>query len=319
VAREAVGGSVSGSGLRAASICGPVWYIFAIVRKRLAILGIWLIWAGMMAGQANKDSGPNPHPAKQEQPALHPANGEQGQTNAGNDKGKPDSVSHRWYASLKWPQWMQDSNWWLVIIAGLTGCVVGWQSWETRKAAKATQQSVDAITGQTELLKASVTVAEKNVDAFINKERAWVFVMGKVTDGLVVTLYAENRGQSPARVVSGFFDCETVDRSTISFKAPDYTRTSEDFLFPEEVWLLPKKKYKFGYYDAYAILDSKGQAFLDKVDDFQYWLWFYGALRYWDNISNAPRETRFCLDCHIPDHGESWMEAVGPEEYNRKT
>lgn len=43
---------------------------------------------------------------------------------------------------------MNDSNWWLVIIAGLTGGVIGWQSWETRKAAQAARNSVSAMEHQ---------------------------------------------------------------------------------------------------------------------------------------------------------------------------
>lgn len=60
---------------------------------------------------------------------------------------------------------MWDSNWWLVIIAGLTGCVIGWQSWETRRADKVTQESVKAVVEQTKLLNDSVVAAQKSADA----------------------------------------------------------------------------------------------------------------------------------------------------------
>jgi hypothetical protein len=103
--------------------------------KRLAIIGLWLICAGVMACQANKNASPNPQPTKQEQPAPHPANGEEGQAKPKQDKGKPENVPPNGNASLERSKvWWQDSNWWLVIIAGFTGGVIGWQSWETHRS-----------------------------------------------------------------------------------------------------------------------------------------------------------------------------------------
>ena len=43
--------------------------------------------------------------------------------------------------------WWRDSNWWLVIIAFGTACVIGWQSWETRKAAQGAKQNVEVFVG----------------------------------------------------------------------------------------------------------------------------------------------------------------------------
>jgi hypothetical protein len=39
-------------------------------------------------------------------------------------------------------KWYVKSDWWLVIIAAFTGSVICWQSWQTRKAAEATRDSV---------------------------------------------------------------------------------------------------------------------------------------------------------------------------------
>ena len=110
--------------------------------KGLAIIGVCLICAGMMAGQADNNSRPNPQPTKHEQPTLRAVNGEQRQADAGNDKGKPDGISRGWYASLKWPQWMRDSNWWLLIVAALTGGIICWQSIETRKAGQSVERQI---------------------------------------------------------------------------------------------------------------------------------------------------------------------------------
>jgi peptidoglycan/LPS O-acetylase OafA/YrhL len=34
-------------------------------------------------------------------------------------------------------KWYEKSDWWLVIVAAFTGCVICWQSYETRRAANA--------------------------------------------------------------------------------------------------------------------------------------------------------------------------------------
>jgi hypothetical protein len=174
--------------------------------KSLAILATWLISAGIMAGQANKDARPNPQPAKQEQPALHAANGEQGQGNAGNDKGKPDSVSPRRDTSLERPQvWWRDSNWWLVIVAALTGGVICWQSWETRKASQA---------------------ALLNAQAVINAERPWLLMIVErskdSSSGYIVS--AKNCGRTPALIVSALGGGLGVDNHKDLPTVPPYTR-----------------------------------------------------------------------------------------------
>ncbi len=104
--------------------------------KRLAIFVTWLICAGIMSGQGNKNSSPDPHPAKQEQPALTSENREQSQSHAGQEHAEPGDVPPRGNTSLKWPQWIHDSNWWLVIVAALTGGVICWQSWELHEQTR---------------------------------------------------------------------------------------------------------------------------------------------------------------------------------------
>jgi hypothetical protein len=91
-----------------------------------------------VAGQGKQDASPNPQPTKQEHQALYSANGEQSQPKAGNQASKTDEDSPVGNAAIEGTKvWWRDSNWWLVIIAALTGGFIGWQSWETRKAAKA--------------------------------------------------------------------------------------------------------------------------------------------------------------------------------------
>jgi hypothetical protein len=57
------------------------------------------------------------------------------------------------------PQWYHSPEWWLVIVAGFTGLFICWQSWESRRAAKA---------------------ARDNIEILINKERARIDVIPDV-------------------------------------------------------------------------------------------------------------------------------------------
>jgi hypothetical protein len=60
------------------------------------------------------------------------------------------------------PDWNEPSQWIFVIITGITAGFICWQSWETRKAAQASQKSVKA--------------AERSTDILVSSERAWVSI-----------------------------------------------------------------------------------------------------------------------------------------------
>jgi hypothetical protein len=181
-------------------------YSFAIMLKHLAIVGSWLLYAGIMASQGDKNARPNPQPAKQEQPALHAANGKHGQSETSNNQGKTGDNPPAGNASLERTQvWWRDSNWWLVIIAGLTGGFIGWQSWETRKASQA---------------------ALLNAQAVINAERPWLLMnVERSKDsaaGYIVS--AKNCGRTPALIVSASGGGLGVNNHTDLPTVPPYTR-----------------------------------------------------------------------------------------------
>ena len=90
------------------------------------------------------------------------------------------SSPDRWYTSLKHP------DWWVVIIAGITGIFVCWQSWETRKAANAARR-------QSEI--ASDT-AKRQLRAYLCIDQSLV----KLTDDgcMEGQLNLRNAGQTPA-------------------------------------------------------------------------------------------------------------------------
>lgn len=53
------------------------------------------------------------------------------------------------------PKWNEPSQWIFVIIAGITAIVVGWQAWETRKAAKAADHGTREMAGSVNLQRAA--------------------------------------------------------------------------------------------------------------------------------------------------------------------
>ena len=103
-------------------------------------------------------------------------------------------------------------EWWLVIIAGLTGFMIGWQSWETRKAAQAGA--------------AQANTAARSARAFINKERSRLFLAHEITPEFEVTVMAVNRGQSPAHVTYKFVGSELLKPTESCRKYPG-TRIGE--------------------------------------------------------------------------------------------
>jgi hypothetical protein len=106
-----------------------------------------------------------------------------------NDKGKLTADSPHWYTALKRPEW------WVVIVAALTGGVIGWQSWETRKAAQATETNVEA----------GKDTAKRQLRAYMSIKNAKLLLHD---DGSVeASLELDNCGQTPAYDLQGAHLC----------------------------------------------------------------------------------------------------------------
>jgi hypothetical protein len=276
--------------------------------KRLAILATWLICAGIMAGQGNKNAGPNPHPTKQEQPASIVANGEQSQPKAGNEHGEADSVPPGRDAPFKWPQWMHDSTWWLVIVAGCTGLVIGWQAWETRKAAQGAQVAADA--------------ARLNAQAFINAERPWILVKAEPSKRREFgwELIAVNKGRTPAEVVAQADNCIALD---IMASLPDIAEYGKSKIYPTPQIILPDEPFVIGEITQYSLFKND-QASITRFRNVETEGYVYGSIIYLDLLSPPsaePHETRWCFSI-LPwqDQGMLLQEhGWGGNEYTRHT
>jgi hypothetical protein len=115
--------------------------------KRLAIFAFLLAVTPMALGQPDKTVERKQESAKQSQPSVLSVDSPNKHASGQENEDKPEATSPEWYTALERP------DWWLVVIAGLTGCVIGWQSWETRKAAKGAKGAADASLAQIEFMK----------------------------------------------------------------------------------------------------------------------------------------------------------------------
>ena len=107
--------------------------------KPLTILGALVLCTGMMAGQSDKNSRTDDALTHQEQAKVSP-----------------------WYTTLEGP------DWWLVIIAALTGAAILWQAVETKHAAEGAKLAAEAALAQIAAVKdkerARLTLHPKSIE-----------------------------------------------------------------------------------------------------------------------------------------------------------
>lgn len=192
------------------------------------------------------------------------------------------------------PHWYESPEWMLVIVGGITAFVIGWQSWETRKAAQ----------------------------AIANNERAWILVtMGDlpeftpnhdVLEILYVIPTLKNYGRTPAiitkmratpeRIPVGFKLQPTADHSNIYTKNIDY-----EIPLPPDHAIQPVK-IGIPTADFTPIFDGSFSQYIR------------GFVEYRD-INNRAHTTEFCFIYHVP-RGFNPDPAgfyAGPPEYNKIT
>ncbi len=245
------------------------------MRKCLAVFGAWTLCAGMMAGQTA---------ATQERRADSSTNNEHNLPAGQIDQSKFCSNTPAGTASAQQSPWWSDSNWWLVIAAVGTACVICWQSWETRKAAEAGKEAAEA--------------ALVSAQATINLERPWIVVHAQPYGYQRFQFIAENRGRSPADIVAIANEWLVVDDVLKWWDSgvPDYHLrkvSHPHLLFPGE------GGFQCGACNIGDIISNRAD--VARITSGESLFVMYGKVIYYNvlNRRDPPHETRFCFtwDC----------------------
>jgi hypothetical protein len=127
----------------------------------------------LLTAQPNKAATDTRPPAHQSQPPIVPPKPDQ-QNQAADHEAKTSAGPPQWYAPFEQPDGM------LVIIGIVTCFVIGWQSWETRKAA---ENAGKQLSFQKEVLRPRLKITKFTRNTF-NEAMAgeWVFVNMEISN-----------------------------------------------------------------------------------------------------------------------------------------
>lgn len=229
---------------------------------------------------------------------------------------------------MEWSKVLSDSNWWLAIIAALTGCVVVWQAFETHRAAGAAKSAAEAalmqsrhLEEQTKLLVDSVAAAQEAAEASNIQARA---AMGTAIPTLILTgfgfadarggfetilqdremrVVVKNCGQTPAilKTYGLKYSCEGLSRSDAIPVA---------WVFEDGEIIEPGKEYTLK--DAvYQTGEPFTQEEITAIAGGRKTLSVGGCLRFGDVFDSPIRELRFCKDLMSfgSDLRSSWVDS----------
>ncbi|MGA2904906.1 MAG: hypothetical protein ABSD98_13805 [Candidatus Korobacteraceae bacterium] len=217
---------------------------------------------------------------------------------ARDDSEKTGSNSPRWYTPLERPEW--DA----VIVAVGALLVIGWQSWETRKAAQAT---------------------EKNTELYINRERARLRIDMKPLVLPAETDFTFNTVDFTVSVY-GQTDAFITDSLCVAYIFPwelvNNPELGDRVMFP--IHSLPSVVGANGHpVDCSVLLGPKGGPDNTRIDEAKARRMFVGMrgfIKYKD-VFDRERETAFRYVWRysevVEDYGQ-WEKSGNPEE-NRET
>jgi hypothetical protein len=219
-------------------------------------------------------------------------------------------------AQAQSPRWYESPEWVLVIVGAITAFVIGWQSWEARKAAEASREAANAALHQ--------------ANHMVTSERAWL-VLERIDMPHLVPLeetphtqqrfahcifWIKNYGITPARVLAVWSEIR-INRSIQEppGSAPEYSRTSpieETYVFP------PSKEQPYE-----ARLMPNGIIRRAERDAIRYgseFLWLRGCIKYCDVLSpdiSKQHETWFCYRYETRTNNPTPFWQPGPTKYNK--
>jgi hypothetical protein len=262
-----------------------------------------------MASQPDKAPSGKQQPAAQQQPAPTAANAPNKQPNSDTNQPKPSGNPPAGNTPIERPQvWWHDSNWALVLIGLITAGVIGWQSWETRKAAEAGAESARA--------------ALLSAHASVNAERAQLLFVTKKLKGdrhgkAIFEIWVKNFGKTPARLVGWRPQNEVFVSDAKNLPIPPVY----DGLYAIEGYLIPQGEILVASYDPFQPGHMVQRIAVSKTDNIgvhEVQAVVYGQVEYLDGITHDRQTSRYCFRFErepFSNIGGS-IEPCGPPEYN---
>ena len=107
------------------------------MQRTLIVVALLLGSAGIVSSQPNKAANNEQAPSGQKHPAVHAFHAPDVQAKGEDDQTATRNNSPAGNTPIERPHWYTAPDWWLFIAAVMTAFVIGWQSNETRKSAKA--------------------------------------------------------------------------------------------------------------------------------------------------------------------------------------
>lgn len=210
------------------------------------------------------------------------------------------------------PQWYESPEWILVIVGFVTAFVIGWQSWEARKAAEASREAANA--------------ALRQANHIVTSERAWMIAEpGDVNippeiEGATGIRWTEfsvrfvNKGKTLAFLLEiGYRGKVLPHRESLPALQLPYEEKEIHKWSGKGLPLLPGADVYKPHLGTWANDPVKITRGYDA-------LWVYGYIKYADAFGFA-RETWYCYRWvhEIERYQSSGFIAGGPESYNRAT
>jgi hypothetical protein len=192
------------------------------------------------------------------------------------------------YELVAWPEGIGA---WILI---LTGAAIGWQGWETRKAADATKDTVEAIKGQSALMKKQADVMERTM---ILQFRPRIIVRSAIAKHFEVewgkvgrcniSFHLANAGGSSAFIIGGHMQL----LSCVGHNSHDVTiDDGEPFKFTEFVLTAGEYLSFQETLTTGALMDTPWIDFFQGGPDTYRYLYLIGSIWYRDDLG-IPRQT----------------------------
>lgn len=193
--------------------------------------------------------------------------------------------------------WYAKPEWWLVLAALFTLVAVVWQAVQSRRAAQAAADSVEAMNRQTQ-------ATLLNAQAMVNAERPWLMVSARAYGHERFRFEARNHGKTPAEIVGYESGWKIGDVLAIYHEEPQY----EPHRLDAPVVLLPDAPpFRCGACNVGDLISSQPKDTEMAVRDGGKMFAMYGKVLYYDmlNRREPPHESRFCF---------FWRGSTDPQE-----